>query len=142
MSLMTDDIKAEVREFLGGLDKPVTVHVHPVEGDGASDAVKELWSDLHALNGKIEVALEARRPEPIGPETPEDLESAITTFSVDGADVGIRYLGFPGGHEFGPMLQALRDLSTGAAPELSAAARDYVASLTRPLHLEVFVTPT
>ncbi len=142
MSLMTEDIKAEVREFLQGLDKPVTVHVHPVEGDAASAAVKELWSDLHALNGKIEVALEGERPTPIGPETAEDLESAIATFSVDGGDVGIRYLGFPGGHEFGPMLQALRDVSTGAAPELSPAARDYVASLKRPVHLEVFVTPT
>ncbi len=142
MSLMTDDVKAEVQQFLDGLDKPVTVHVHAVAGNPASDAVEELWRDLSAINPKVVVAVKAERPEPLAPETADDLESVVTTFSVDGDDTGIRYLGFPGGHEFGPMLQTLRDLSTDTPPELSAAARDYLSQLTRPLHLEVFVTPT
>ncbi len=142
MSLMTDDVKAEVKEFLGGLDKPVTVHVYPMAGNPASDAVEELWRDLSAINPKVVVATEGVRPAPRPPETPDDLESAIAAFSVDGTDTGIRYLGFPGGHEFGPMLQILRDLSTDTPPELSAAARDYLSQLKGPVHLEVFVTPT
>lgn len=142
MSLMTDDVKAEVKQFLDGLDKPVTVHVHPVAGNPASDAVEELWRDLSAINAKVVVAVEAERPAPLAPETADDLESAITTFSVDGDATGIRYLGFPGGHEFGPMLQTLRDLSTDTPPEISAAARDYLSQIKRPVHLEVFVTPT
>ena len=142
MSLMTDDVKAEVQQFLDGLDKPVTVNVHPVAGNPASDAVEELWRDLSAINPKVVVAVKAERPQPLAPETADDLESAVTTFSVDGDDTGIRYLGFPGGHEFGPMLQTLRDLSTDTPPELSAAARDYLSQLKQPLHLEVFVTPT
>jgi alkyl hydroperoxide reductase subunit AhpF len=56
-------------------------------------------------------------------------------------DFGIRYLGIPSGHEFTTLIQAII-LVSGRDSGLSPQTRDYVKALTKPLHLEVFVTPT
>lgn len=142
MALMSDDVKSEVKEFLQQLERPVTVAFYPVAGDPASDAMQELWHDLSDLNPKLVIEPKGDRPDPIYPETPEELESSVSVFSVDGQPTGIRYLGFPGGHEFGAMLEALRDVSRNTVPELTEGTRAYLEHVTTPIHLEVFVTPT
>ncbi len=56
-------------------------------------------------------------------------------------DYGIRFLGVPSGYEFSTLIQDLLLVSardSGLSPQL----RTYIKSLTSPLHLEVFVTPT
>jgi alkyl hydroperoxide reductase subunit AhpF len=142
MALMNDELRAEVKEFLAPMDKPVTVLFHPVEGDPASDAMQELWTDLSALQPKIRVQTVKEPADPIGPQTADELESVVSAFSVDSASTGLRYLGFPGGYEFGVMLQALRDASAGAASEVSEETKRYVEALKDPVHLQVFTSPT
>lgn len=56
-------------------------------------------------------------------------------------DYGIRYLGIPSGHEFTTLIQDLI-LVSGRDSGLSPQMRAYVKALTKPLHLQVFVTPT
>ncbi len=56
-------------------------------------------------------------------------------------DFGIRFLGIPSGHEFTSLIQAILLVSkrdSGLMPQ----TREFIKSLTKPLHLEVFVTPT
>ena len=56
-------------------------------------------------------------------------------------DYGIRLLGIPAGHEFGTLINDLL-LVSGRDSGLSPQTRSFVKKLTKPLHLEVFVTPT
>ncbi len=56
-------------------------------------------------------------------------------------DFGIRYLGIPSGHEFSTLIQSIL-LVSGRDSGLSPQTREYIKSLTKPLHLQVFVTPT
>jgi alkyl hydroperoxide reductase subunit AhpF len=56
-------------------------------------------------------------------------------------DYGIRYLGIPSGHEFTTLIQDLI-LVSGRDSGLSPQLRTYLQALTKPVHLEVFVTPT
>ncbi|PWH14598.1 MAG: glutaredoxin [Anaerolineae bacterium] len=56
-------------------------------------------------------------------------------------DFGIRYLGIPSGHEFTTLIQAIL-LVSARDSGLTPQSREYIQSLTKPLHLEVFVTPT
>jgi alkyl hydroperoxide reductase subunit AhpF len=56
-------------------------------------------------------------------------------------DFGIRYLGIPSGHEFTTLIQSLI-LVSGRDSGLSPQTRSYIQALTKPLHLQVFVTPT
>jgi len=56
-------------------------------------------------------------------------------------DYGIRYFGIPSGYEFSSLIQDILMVGDGDSG-LSPATREWVAGLTQPLHLQVFVTPT
>jgi glutaredoxin-like protein len=56
-------------------------------------------------------------------------------------DFGIRYYGIPSGYEFSSLIEDVMMVSHGESG-LSEATRAQVAALTKPAHLQVFVTPT
>ena len=56
-------------------------------------------------------------------------------------DTGIRFYGIPSGYEFVSLMEAIKMSSTGDSG-LSPAARDYLKSLDKDVHIQVFVTPT
>jgi glutaredoxin-like protein len=56
-------------------------------------------------------------------------------------DYGIRYYGIPAGYEFSSLIQDILMIGRGDSG-LSPEAKAEVAQLTKPLHLQVFVTPT
>jgi len=58
-----------------------------------------------------------------------------------GKDYGIRYYGIPSGYEFGSLIEDIVQVSTGDSG-LTPQSRMEVARLTRPVHIQVFVTPT
>ena len=56
-------------------------------------------------------------------------------------DYGIRYYGLPSGYEFSSLVEDIMMVSRGESG-LSQAAKAQVAALAKPVHLQVFVTPT
>lgn len=56
-------------------------------------------------------------------------------------DYGIRYYGIPAGYEFSSLISDIMMVSRGDSG-LSAEAKAYLSALDKPLHLQVFVTPT
>lgn len=56
-------------------------------------------------------------------------------------DYGIRYYGIPAGYEFPALLADLQHVSEGDS-HLMAATRKQLAQLTKPAHIQVFVSPT
>ena len=56
-------------------------------------------------------------------------------------DYGVRYYGFPFGHEFPAFIDDIVDVSTGESG-LSANTQERLSSLAAPIHLRVFSTPT
>ena len=73
-----------------------------------------------------------------------DRVPAIVIAAKDGdlvTDFGIQYSGIPAGHEFGTLINDIV-LVSGRDSGLSVEAREYLKDLNKPLHLQVFVTPT
>jgi glutaredoxin-like protein len=73
-----------------------------------------------------------------------DRVPAIVIAAKDGdqvTDFGIQYSGIPAGHEFGTLINDIVLVSSRDSG-LSAEAREYLKNLDKPLHLQVFVTPT
>jgi glutaredoxin-like protein len=56
-------------------------------------------------------------------------------------DYGIRYFGIPSGYEFSSLIEDIMMVSSGQSG-LSAATKEVLANLEKPVHLQVFVTPT
>lgn len=56
-------------------------------------------------------------------------------------DYGIRYFGIPSGYEFSSLIEDIMMVSSGESG-LSAATKDVLSNLEKPIHLQVFVTPT
>jgi len=56
-------------------------------------------------------------------------------------DHGIRFYGIPLGYEFVTLLEAIKDVSR-ASTELPAEAKAIVGQIQKPVHLQVFTTPT
>ncbi len=56
-------------------------------------------------------------------------------------DYGIRYFGIPSGYEFSSLIEDIMMVSSGESG-LSAATKDILSTLEKPVHLQVFVTPT
>ena len=56
-------------------------------------------------------------------------------------DYGIRYYGIPSGYEFSSLIEDVMMVSAGESG-LSEATKAQVATLSKPAHIQVFVTPT
>lgn len=56
-------------------------------------------------------------------------------------DYGIRFKGIPAGHEFSSLVNSLVLVSQGDS-NLSKESRQFLSELKKPVHLQVFVTPT
>lgn len=56
-------------------------------------------------------------------------------------DYGVRFYGIPSGYEFTSVIEDILDVSRGESG-LQPGTKEAVASITEPVHLQVFVTPT
>jgi alkyl hydroperoxide reductase subunit AhpF len=66
----------------------------------------------------------------------------VPAIVVEGArDYGIRFFGVPSGYEFSNLIDSMIVASTGA-PALSEETTTALGSLTAPVHIQVFSTPT
>jgi glutaredoxin-like protein len=60
---------------------------------------------------------------------------------VGDQDYGIRFYGIPSGYEFTSLLEAIRIAAAGES-DLSQETVEFLSSLSEPVHMQVFVTPT
>ena len=56
-------------------------------------------------------------------------------------DYGIRYYGVPAGYEFNMLLDDIVDVSKGTTP-LPDTVKQKLAGISKPVHIQVFVSPT
>ena len=104
------------------------------------DETRALLEDVASLSDQITLTVHDTRTE-------SDLarETGVTrvpTVVLRGAARGVvRYLGIPAGLEFGTLLEDLAAVSRGTT-RLNQESRTKLASLAKPVHVQVFVTPT
>jgi alkyl hydroperoxide reductase subunit AhpF len=145
--LLPENIAAQIREVFQQLKQPVQVLLFTSQKNCEYCAeTRQLLEEVVEISDLLALSVHDLEAEPdlaklyqVAGKAP-----AIVMAARDGAqilDYGIRYLGIPSGHEFTTLIQDLI-LVSGRDSGLSQQVRDYVKGLTKPLHLEVFVTPT
>ena len=142
MALITDDVAAQLREEFQKLKSPVRLAVFSQAlADPESEQVRRLVEELAALDERIKAesynfVLDTAKVEELAIKR-------IPAIAILGEekDYGIRMYGLPSGYEFGTLIDAVLDVSSGDSglkPETRAA----LAEITQPAHVQVFSTPT
>lgn len=141
MSLITEDVAAQLKEEFARLKNPVKLVVFSQAlADPQSEQVKRLVEELAALDGKLSAeshnfVLDKEKAESLGVQR-------IPAIAVLGdKDYGVRFYGLPSGYEFGTLVDAILDVSLGESV-LSPETKEALRGLERNVHIQVFSTPT
>jgi glutaredoxin-like protein len=104
------------------------------------EETRALLEDVASLSNQITLTVHDVRTETdLARETGV---SRVPTLVLRGAARGVvRYLGIPAGLEFGTLLEDLAAVARGQT-RLNDESRTKLSTLTKPVHVQVFVTPT
>ncbi len=141
MPLLSERDRSRVKEILAKIQDPVTLHYFTQDFECESCKVThELLEELRGLSPKLNVKVtEFKEGEGEAKRLGVDKIPALV---LEGPKLfGVRYFGVPSGYEFTAFLEDLIDASRGTA-DVSADTKAWLASLNKPVHIQVFVTPT
>ncbi len=138
-----DKIKEEIKKQLSVLDKKVKIinFTQELECQFCRET-RQLLTELSDISDKLELEVynfvnDKEKTEKYG----VDKIPATVLLDEDGNDYGIKYYGIPSGYEFSSLLEDIIMLSTGNT-NLPATVEEEVKKIDRPVHMQVFVTPT
>jgi glutaredoxin-like protein len=141
MPLLNEQNRQQVQKILQQLSNPVTIHYFTQEFEcEPCQIAHELLKEVVALSDKLTLKVyEFKNEQEIARRLGIDKIPAIV---LEGQRVyGIRFFGVPAGYEFGAFLEDLIDVSRGTT-QLSAETQTLLNTLIKPIHIQVFVTPT
>jgi glutaredoxin-like protein len=145
MPLLKDKDREYLIQEFAELEQPVTLVVFTQEFECQyCRETRQIAEELAELSDKVSVQVYDFVADKEVAEQYGIDKIPATVVMVGGEsprDFGIRYYGIPSGYEFSSLVHDILMVSVGESG-LSEATKSWVASLTDPLHLQVFVTPT
>ena len=143
MGMIGDKDKKTVGDRLSKLSGAVKLVVFTQEMECQfCKETRELAEEVAALSDKISVEIrDFVKQEAEAKKLGIDKIPAIGVIGEGDKDYGIRFYGIPAGYEFMSLLESIEIVSKGESG-LSAAGKEKIKGLNKPVHLQVFVTPT
>lgn len=145
--ILNDNITAQVKQvFDNQLKHPVKVLFFGSQAgcDTCSDA-RQLIEEVAAISDKLYVeAYDIEKDAEIARQYNVDKTPGLVLAAFDDGqvtDYGVRFAGIPSGHEFSTLIHDLV-LVSGRDSGLSSETREALKRIDKPVHLQVFVTPT
>jgi alkyl hydroperoxide reductase subunit AhpF len=144
--LLNEQIVSQVRGIFVNLKEPVSILLFTSNDncDACSDT-HQLLEEVVSIHEKLNlVTYDLDADADLARHYRVDKSPGIVIAAKNGdqiTDFGIQYSGIPSGHEFSTLVQDIV-LVSGRDSGLGADTREYLKSLEKPLHLQVFVTPT
>lgn len=147
MEKMLDErIVNQVREVFANLKEPVAViYFGSQENCLYCEETRQLLEEVCAISDRIELEVyDLHKDAELAKLYHVDQSPTVLVAAKDGKtikDYGVRFLGIPSGHEFSSLIHTLITVSqrdSGLQPE----TREFLAGLTQPVKLQVFITPT
>jgi len=144
--LLNEDVKKQVREVFSGLPNPVQIlFFGSRENCDYCNDTRQLLEEVVALSPSLGLTVyDLQVDKATAKQYRVDKVPAFVVAARDGetmADTGIQYAGIPSGHEFTTLIQDIL-LVSGRDSGLKETTREYLKALQKPIHLQVFVTPT
>ena len=144
---LSEDLVTQISKLFENLNNPVQLYLFVSnERLEVCEPTRQLLEELLPLSDLLSLGIHDLDEEPDLAEfyKVQGKAPAIVIAARNGEqvlDYGIRYLGIPSGHEFSTLIQDLLLVSSRDSG-LSNQLRNHIKALTKPLHLQVFVTPT
>jgi glutaredoxin-like protein len=141
MPLLNAKVSQEVKQALADLRHPVTLKVftQAFECQYCTET-RELAQEVAALSDQLSVEVyDFQQDSAVAASYGIDKIPAVAI--VGARDYGIRLYGIPAGYEFGSLIEDIRLASEGDSG-LAPQTRKMVAQLTKPVRIQVFITPT
>lgn len=144
--VLDTQIIKQIQQAFDGIEHPVQVLLFTSNGTcDYCNETKQLLEEVIALNHKIELSIHDIDEEPeMASRYSVTNTPGIVIAAKDQQDVknlGIQFSGIPSGHEFSTLINDILMVSRRDSG-LDAKTREYLKNLDKPLHLQVFVTPT
>ena len=143
MAILDAKVLKDVEKALKHLTKPVVLKyfTQPFEC-GYCKETHQLLEELVATSPLLSLEVHQFDTEKeMAAAHGVDKIPAIVILDADKKDYGIRFYGIPAGYEFSSLLSAILMVSTGIT-KLSDKAKKYLDEIDKPVHMQVFVTPT
>jgi alkyl hydroperoxide reductase subunit AhpF len=143
MGLLSAQDEAVLKQHLSSITRRVDLllFTQTIGGSESGTIAKTILGEIAALNDKIAIVdknfvLDTEDKTKYG----IDKAPAIVILS-DGADTRMRMYGAPTGYEFVGLVEAIIVAGTGNA-DLEPETMALLAGVTKPMHIQVFSTPT
>jgi glutaredoxin-like protein len=146
MPLLNDKVQADVRKALEGMAAPVklimfTQAAQALECEMCAET-RALVEEVAALAPAGKLTVEVKDFVADTAVVEEHKIDKIPAIAIVGTkDYGIRYYGIPAGYEFSSLMDDIVTISKGESG-LAPATKAAVARIKKPVHIQVFVTPT
>jgi glutaredoxin-like protein len=144
--LLNEQIVSQIRQSFEQMKEPVQILFFGSQDNCEYCAdTRQLLEEVTAIDEKLSLSIyDLQVNADMAKKFNVDKAPAIVIAGKDGdqvTDFGIQYSGIPAGHEFGTFINDIL-LVSGRDSGLSAEVREFLKNLEKPLHLQVFVTPT
>jgi len=144
--LLDDDVIEQVRGAFEQIKEPVEVLFFGSKSDcDYCDDTLQLIDEVTSISDKLSLSVyDIEEHQAIASQYKVDKTPGLVIVGRDGdqlLDYGVRFAGIPSGHEFSSLIHDLILVSERDSG-LSLSTREYLSKLDKPVHLQVFVTPT
>jgi glutaredoxin-like protein len=144
--LLSDDITAQVRQVFAQLVEPVEVLFFSAKDNCEScEDTLQLVREVTELDERLSLSMyDVEADRDMAERYRVDKTPGLVIAGRDGdqlTDFGIRFAGIPAGHEFGSLVHDLLLVSRRDSG-LSDSTRAFLKGVSKPVLLQVFVTPT
>ena len=144
--LLNQQVVQQIGEAFAEVDHPVQILFFGSEENCEyCDQTQQLLSEVSEISDKVGLSIyDLKKDAAVAAHYKVDKAPAIVIASADGdqiVDLGVQFSGIPAGYEFSSLINDII-IASKRDSGLSSATRDYLKTLTHPLLLRVFVTPT
>lgn len=144
--LLNEQVAGQIQQAFAELVNPVQLlFFGSQENCDYCAETKQLLTELSELNSQLHLSIhDLKQDAALAAQYRVDKAPVIVVASKNGEqviDLGVQFSGIPAGYEFSTLINDII-LASKQTTGLGAATREFLQTLTKPLHLQVFVTPT
>lgn len=144
--VLDEQITRQIQQAFDDIQEPVQVLLFgSKENCDTCNETQQLLEEVTALSDKVALSVyDVNEDQEIASRFNVINAPGIIIAARDDTDVknqGIQFSGIPSGHEFSTLINDILMVSRRDSG-LDAKTREYLKKLDKPLHLQVFVTPT